>query len=101
MVKDSPDSGHIKKKCKFNGLTGKIITPCLPVQRPSIAGAAAPTATEVIEVDAVLSKEGCDKAMAAALEATSARKTAGQVANNMSWRNKKVSCPAALSQHFD
>ena len=87
MVKDRPDSGHIKKKCKFNGLTGKIITPSLPVPRPSIAGAAAPTAIEVIEVDAVLSKEGCDEAMAAALEATSARKAAGQVANNISYKS--------------
>ncbi len=36
-VKDRPDSGHSKKRCKLNGLTGKIITPSLPEPRPSIA----------------------------------------------------------------
>ena len=84
---DNPESGQSKKKTKFNGLTGKIITPSLPAPRPSIAGAAAPTDAEVTDVDAVLSKEGCGEAMAAALEATSARKAAGLVAKNPSYKS--------------
>ena len=69
LVKDRPESAPMKKKCKFNGLTGKIITPSLPALRPSIAGPAAPTAEEMADVDAVISKDGCGEAMANALEA--------------------------------
>jgi hypothetical protein len=38
-----------KQKVLFNGLTGKIITPCFSVLLPSIACAAAPTAEEVAQ----------------------------------------------------
>ena len=55
LDKERPESNPIKKKSRFNGLTGKIITPSLPVQRPSIAGPAAPTAKEMADVDAVMS----------------------------------------------
>jgi hypothetical protein len=37
-VKDRPESGHSKKRCKLNGLTCKIITSSLPESRSSIAG---------------------------------------------------------------
>jgi hypothetical protein len=43
-VEDRPGSAQKKQKVRFNGLTGKIITPSLSAPRPSIAGAAAPTA---------------------------------------------------------
>jgi hypothetical protein len=81
------ESVQSKKKCKFNGLTGKIITPSLPAPRPSIAGPAAPTAAEMADDDAVLSKDGCGEAMATALAATTARKEAGQAANNLSYKS--------------
>ncbi len=76
-----------KTKVKFNGLTGKIITPSLPVPRPLIVGAAAPTVEEVADVDAVLSKDGCGEAMASEIEATTARKAAVQAANNLSYKS--------------
>ena len=86
-VKDRPESAQGKKKPKFNGLTGKIITPSLSVLRPSIAGAAAPTAAEMADAEAVLSKDGCGEAMANALEATTACKAAGLAANNLSYKS--------------
>ena len=43
LDKDRPESAPMKKKCKFNFLTGKIVTPSLPALRPSIAGPAAQT----------------------------------------------------------
>ena len=52
-------SAQKRQKVRFNGLTGKIITPSLPAPRPSIAVAAVPTAEEVADVDAVISKDGC------------------------------------------
>ena len=67
-AQNRPESARIEKKCKFNSLTRKTITPSLPVQRPSIAGQAAPTAEEMADVDAydnaVISKDGCCEAIA-------------------------------------
>ena len=84
---DRPGSAQKKQRVKFNGLTGKIITPSVSAPRPSIAGPAAPTEEEVADVDAVISKEGCGEAMANALEATTARKAAGQAANLLSYKS--------------
>jgi hypothetical protein len=53
-AKHHPASVQSKKKCKFNGLTGKNITPSLPAPRPSISGPAASMAAEMADVDAVL-----------------------------------------------
>jgi hypothetical protein len=86
-AKDQTESAQVRKKSKFNLLTGKVITPSLPAPRPSIAGPAAPTDEEVCDVDAVISKDGCGQAMASALEATSARKAAGQAANNLNYKS--------------
>ncbi len=44
------------------------------------------TCEELADVDTVISKDGCGQAMANALEATSARKAAGQAANNLSYK---------------
>jgi hypothetical protein len=60
--------------------------PCLAAPLPALAGAAAPTTEELAGIEAVISKEGCGQAMADALEATSARKAAGQAANNLSYK---------------
>ncbi len=37
--------------------------------------------------DAIISKDGCGEAMANALDATAARKAAGQAANNLSYKS--------------
>ena len=76
-----------RQKFRFHGRTGRIITPSLPAPRPSIAVAAVPTAEEVADVDAVISKDGCGEAMAKALVETTARKAAGQAAKL--WRRKQ------------
>ncbi len=52
-----------------------------------VAVAAVPTAEEVADGDAVISKDGRGEAMAKALVATTARKAAGQAANNLSYKS--------------
>ena len=61
--------------------------PSLAAPRPALASAAAPTAEELADINTVISKDGCGQAMANALEATAARKAAGQAANNLSYKS--------------
>ena len=87
VVMDREESFQKKKKPRFNGLTGKITTPSIPVPRPSIAGATAPTAAELIDVESAVNKEGCAESLAQALEIVTARKAAGLAANNLSYKS--------------
>ncbi len=47
-----------KKKPRLNNVTGKMTVPSTPT-RTSISGAYAPTDDGIIDVNTVLSKEGC------------------------------------------
>ena len=87
VVKDREESFQKKKKPRFNGLTGKITTPSIPVPRPSIAGATAPTAAELIDVESAVNKEGCAESLVQALEIVTASNAAWLAANNLSCKS--------------
>ncbi len=86
-----PDESHKLAWVQTMRETRALTVKDLPGLRPSIAGPA-PTATEMTDVDAILSKDGRCEAMTTALEAITARKSAkaitarksAKAANNLS-----------------
>ena len=75
------------KKSKFNHQPTTSAQSGIPAPRPSIAGAAAPSEAEIIDIDSVVSKEGCEESMARALEAVDARKIAGLKSGNLQYKS--------------
>ncbi len=74
------------KKQKFN-FAPKSAPSVFPAPRPSIAGAAAPTESEIIDIDSVVCKEGCEETLALALQAVDARKSAGQASGKLNYKS--------------